>query len=219
MGDYMTADDIRAESVAKMGETLGSIRYELNNQVVLLHIRWITYRELFGTSPETVALLNATASAFFYDVERIMWEDVLLHLCRVTDPEKTMGKDNLTIQRIPPLANVAINVELKDLVATAVEKTGFARDWRNRRLAHTALPPMPGEVAKPLATASRQHVEDALSALRAVMNCVESHYLGCPVSYEHAIEPLGGAASLLACLKRGRDARDQYFREAGVPGY
>jgi hypothetical protein len=104
MGDYMTADEIRAESVAKMGEALGNIRYELNNQIVLLHIRRKTYRELFGASPETIALLNTTAPAFFYDLERIMWEDVLLHLCRVTDvPESGKNKPNLTIQRLPYL--------------------------------------------------------------------------------------------------------------------
>ena len=221
MGDYMTADEIRAESVAKMGEILGNIRYELNNQIVLLHIRWKTYRELFGTSPETIALLNATAPAFFFDLERIMWEDVLLHLCRVTDvSESGKNKPNLTIQGLPSLiSDLSFRGELEKLVEVAKTKREFARDWRNRRLAHTALPPLPGEVAKPLATASRRHVEDALAALRAVMNCVESHYLGCPVSYEHAIEPLGGASSLLVCLQRGREAREKHFRDAGVPGY
>lgn len=221
MSDYMSTDEIREESIAKMGEVLGSIRYELNKQVVLLHIRWKSYRELFGTSHETIALLNSTAPAFFYDLERVMWEDVLLHLCRVTDaPESGKNKSNLTIQQLPPLvSDLSLRGRLGQLVEVAKAKREFARDWRNRRLAHTALPPGPGEVAKPLATASRQHVEDALAALRAVMNCVESHYLGCPVGYEHAIEPLGGAASLLACLQRGREARDQQFRDAGVPAW
>ena len=200
MSEYMATDEIRAESVAKMGEALGNIRYELNNQIVLLHIRWKSYRELFGTSPDTIALLNATAPAFFYDLERVMWEDVLLHLCRVTDREQTMGRDDLTIQRMPPLMEVTIKDELKRLVDLAVDKTGFARDWRNRRLAHSDLALALNPAVQPLAASSRQDVEDALAVLRAVMNCVESHYLGCPVSYEHAIEPLGGATSLLAYL-------------------
>ncbi len=219
MSEYMAADEIRAESVAKMGAALGNIRYELNNQTVLLHIRWKSYRELFGTSPDTIALLNATAPAFFYDLERVMWEDVLLHLCRFTDREQTMGRDNLTIQRMPPLMEVTIKDELKRLVDLAVDKTGFARDWRNRRLAHSDLALALNPAVQPLATSSRHDVEDALAALRDVMNCVESHYVGCPVSYEHAIEPLGGATSLLAYLQRGREAREKHFRDAGVPGY
>jgi hypothetical protein len=202
-----------------MGAALGNILYELNNQIVLLHIRWKSYRELFGTSPDTIALLNATAPAFFYDLERVMWEDVLLHLCRFTDREQTMGRDNLTIQRMPPLMEVTIKDELKRLVDLAVDKTGFARDWRNRRLAHSDLALALNPAVQPLATSSRHDVEDALAALRAVMNCVESHYVGCPVSYEHAIEPLGGATSLLAYLQRGREAREKHFRDAGVPGY
>jgi hypothetical protein len=76
-----------------------------------------------------------------------------------------MELDNLTIQRIPPLVDVAVKQKLKALVDLAVDKTGFAREWRNRRLAHMALPPLPGDVANPLANAIRQHVEDSVPAL------------------------------------------------------
>jgi hypothetical protein len=219
MGDYEAEDESRADSVAKMGAALGNIRYELFSQIALLHIRWKSYRAFFAGSQGIIDLLNATAPSFFYDLERIMWEDVLLHLCRVTDPQETMKKGNLTIQRLAPLvSNLIVKKELEILIDTAIAKTAFARDWRNRRLAHTALPPMPGEVAKPLATASRQHVEEALAAIRAVMNRLESHYLGCPVLYEQVFEPLGGPASLLAILRGGLEARKQYFRNQGVTG-
>jgi hypothetical protein len=219
MGDYEAEDESRADSVAKMGATLGYIRYELFSQVALLHIRWKSYRAFFAGSQRTIDLLNATAPSFFYDLERIMWEDVLLHLCRITHAQETMKKENLTIQKLPSLvSDLIVQNELEQLVKVAITKTSFARDWRNRRLAHTALPPLPGESAKPLATASRQHVEEALASMRSVMNCLESHYLGCPVLYEQAIEPLGGPDSLLSILRSGLEARTQYFRDQGVTG-
>jgi hypothetical protein len=216
-GRYPSEEESRAESVAKMGEELGNIHYELYHQIVLLHIRWQEYRRLFADSSGTIDLLNATAPSFFYDLERIMWEDVILHLRRVAESPRMGKHEHLTIQRLPSLvSDLAVQKSIQEFVDSAMAKTEFARDWRNRKLAHTELPPLPGQIAKPLAPASRQHVEEALAALRAVMSCLESNYLECTIGYEHAIEPLGGAASLLRVLRDGREAQIQHFRSQGV---
>jgi hypothetical protein len=67
---------------------------------------------------------------------------------------------------------------------------------------------------QPLAISSRQHVEEALAAIRNVLNYVDFHFLGSTIGYENSIEPLGGAASLLAILRLGQEAREQ---QIGVP--
>jgi hypothetical protein len=217
MGNYSSADEILAESVAKMGSPLGEIYYELSNQTTLLHIRWHEYRRLFADSEAAIAIMNKTAPAFFYDIERIMWENVILQLCRITDPERMGKHEHLTIQRLPSLvSDLVFRNTLQNLVDSVVSKAAFARDWRNRKLAHSELPPLPGQVATPLADASRKHVEDALASLRDVMNCLEQQLRGCPVAYQHAIEPLGGVHSLLAILREGYEARKQDFRSKGV---
>ena len=171
MGDHQTYDDVRASCVAAMGEPLGAVYHALWHQVALLHIRWNSYRELFAASPQTIALLNSAAPAFFFDTERIMWEDVLLHLCRLTDPPQVGKKkrETLTLKRLPPLvADPAISADVQQLVDAADQKTQFARDWRNRRLAHTELPALFGEIHRPLENSSREHVEKALAAFRDV---------------------------------------------------
>jgi hypothetical protein len=217
MSDYSSADEVRAERVAKMGTDLGEISNELSRQVTLLHIRWQTYRTLFGTSHETIALLNAIAPAFFFDLERVLWEDVILHMCRVTDKEKPGGKDALTIRRLAgSVSDTTAKTEVESLVGTAVAKTEFARDWRHRRLAHTDLNHALNPNVQPLATASRQHVEDALAAIRDVMNYIEKRFRGCPVLYEYAIAPLGGAESLLARLEDAHEYRKQKLQELGI---
>jgi AbiU2 len=219
MGADVSAEEARAESVANMGESLGNIRYELYHQVALLHIRWKEYRALFATSPEIIDLLNGTAPAFFHDIERRMWEDTILHVCRVTDKLKPGGKEALTIRRLPNLvSDPKTNKQLNDLVAIAISKTDFARDWRNRRLAHTDLVHALNPSVQPLATSSRQHVEEALAAIRNVLNCVDFHYFESTVGYEYSIEPLGGAASLLAVLRLGRDAQEEHFRSELTSG-
>jgi hypothetical protein len=47
--------------------------------------------------------------------------------------------------------------EIRGLADDANEKTQFARDWRNRRLAHIEL--SVGDIAKPLASATLDQVE------------------------------------------------------------
>jgi AbiU2 len=105
MSDHQSSEDVRAGYAAAMGEELGAIHHALWHQVAILHIRWNNYRGLFASSPHTIELLNAAAPAFFFETERMMWEDILLHLCRLTDrpqvgPQK---KDTLTLKRVPPL--------------------------------------------------------------------------------------------------------------------
>jgi AbiU2 len=170
MSGHESADDIRAESIAKMGETFGTIRDDLRNQVGLLHLRWYEYRRLFATSPEIIALLNQAAPAFFFEVERVMWENVIVQLCRITESPRMGRHEHLTIQRFASLiSDTTFRQTVQDLVDVVVAKTEFARDWRNRKLAHTELPPPSGQVARPLADASRRHIEDALSSLRVYL--------------------------------------------------
>jgi len=187
-----------------MPAPLGEIHHWLHDELAWLHIKWSDFRRLYATGQERVDFLNATAPAFFNQLQRMMWEDALLHLCRITDPVKSVGHDNLTIMRIPDaIPDLALRAGVKLLVDDAKQKSEFARDWRNRRFAHRELPAFQGHVAAPLPPASRQNVEDALAAVRNAMNHIERHYLHETVLYEHSIEPLGGVEALIARLRKG----------------
>ena len=204
MGESLTSDQVRNKSVAVMPAPLGEIHHWLNDELAWLHIKWSDFRRLYATSQERVDLLNAAAPAFFHQLQQLIWEDVLLHLCRITDPIKSMGHDNLTIMRIPDaIPDPALRDAVKALVGDAKQKTQFAREWRNRRLAHQELPASQGQVAAPLPLASRQNVEEALAAVRKAMNCIERHYLNESVLYENSIEALGGVETLVARLTKG----------------
>jgi hypothetical protein len=204
MGQSLTPDQVRNKSVLGMPAPLGEIHHWLHDELAWLHIKWSNFHRLYATSHEQLDLLNAAAPAFFHQLQRMIWEDVLLHLCRLTDPPETMGHANLTISRIPDaIPDPGLRDVVKPLVDDAIQKTRFARDWRNRRLAHQELPASQGQVAAPLAPASGQNVEDALAALRKVMNRVERHYLNESVLYEHSIPVLGGVEALLARLTKG----------------
>ena len=207
MAEYLTSEQVRNKSVAAMPAPLGDIYHWLHDEAAWLHIKWSDFSRLYATGQKRVDLLNAAAPAFFHHLQQMMWEDVLLHLCRITDPIKTMGHDNLTIMRIPDaIPDQAFRDEIKSIVQDAKQKTEFARDWRNRRLAHQELPPFQGQATAPLLPVSRQNVEDALAAVGMAMNRIEQYYLKETVLYEHSIEALAGVECLVARLAKGIEA-------------
>jgi hypothetical protein len=206
-----TAGQAKSKNSAAMGAALGEIYSELWQQLCALHRKWGEYVALYGTNPQRIDLLNATAPAFFRTVQDCLWEDTLLHLARITDSPSTAGKENLSFRRIPSLVPDPHHcAQLKALVEKAVDATAFARDWRNRRLAHRDLMLALDRPTEPLAAASRAHVKDALSALGEVLNFLSDHYLQSTTAFEFAAEPTaGGASTLLYYLRAGKNAEHQ----------
>jgi hypothetical protein len=154
-----------------MGKELGTVFYALYNEFCWLRLRWRQHVELFGTSPERVDLLNDVANLFFRFVQDSFWDDTLLHISRMTDSPTTSGRKNLTIQRLPSLiADKALAADIANLVSDAVSLAAFARDWRNRAIAHSDLQLAVEEGATPLTPASRRHVALAMQAIDRVLN-------------------------------------------------
>ena len=95
MGAVLTGDEVLNEAITAMGSPLGDVYHALGDEVAWLHLKWNDFRELFADS-DLVDVLNSAAPTFFHDLQRLSWEDLLMHLCRVTDRTMTFGKENLT---------------------------------------------------------------------------------------------------------------------------
>ena len=142
-----------------------------------MHFKWKQYRALYGTDKERIDFLNLAAPAFFAELQQLLWDDILLHLCRLTDPVQSAGKANLSIACVLPLiSDTDLKSRLSDLYKLVKEKTEFARKWRNRRLAHREFSREPEADSQSLSPGSRQDVEEALATIRGVVNCFEVHY-------------------------------------------
>src|ERR1700722_171104 len=77
------------EYIALMGQALGPLCYELREDIDWLQNKWAEFRELFGNGAERIDLLNTVACNFFGFLHKMMFEDAMLHLCRLTDPAET----------------------------------------------------------------------------------------------------------------------------------
>jgi AbiU2 len=201
---YSSADQIRAQNVAAMGHECGSLYTDLVNEITWLHAVWRQYRVLFGTSEKRMDFLNDAAGLFFRVVQDSLWEGVLLHICRLTDKETVSGKETLTIRRLPGVVpDVAVAASIQAHVDGLITQSAFARDWRNRHIAHRDLILAQNRNAVPLAPASRADVESVLATLRNTVNAVGDHYFKAMTGFEY-FDPPWGAETLLYWLRLGR---------------
>jgi len=203
-----TAAQAKSDHIAKMGEEIGTVYSALWQEVAWINQKWAQYVELFGTSPERIELLNRAAPSMMRTIQDTLWEDVLLHLARLTDPPKSMGKANLSVRHLAALlASSPINMKADALAATALDACQFARDWRNRKLAHRDLDLALGQSVQQLAPASRAAVKTSLAALQELLNAVSLHYLDSTTFFH--LGPGGtDAVSLLYLLRDGLQSRD-----------
>ena len=209
MGGHQTAEEVEKNHLAGLGPELGPVYHALYNQVVWLHVKWKQYVQLFGTSPERIDLLNQSASYFFRVIELTLWQDTLLHLARLTDPPQTRRKDNLTIRRLPDLVGAdTLKVDLQKLIDAAGAATDFARDWRNRHIAHRDLKLALQDGAQPLAPASREKVNKAIAAISRVLQHLYLAYFDSEIRFD-LVFTFADAESLLYTIRDGLDAEKQ----------
>ncbi len=92
MSGIRTAEESKADHVAAMGVELGEFYSALWHELAWIHSKWAEYVTLFGTTSTRVELLNQAAPRFFRTIQDSLWEDVLLHIARLTDSPRSAGK-------------------------------------------------------------------------------------------------------------------------------
>ena len=196
-----------------MGPELGEVFHALHDDLIWLHMRWAMYRQLFAGSSARLDVLNETAGAFFYVVQNSFLEDILLGLAKLTDPPKSAGKDNLSLQGLPPLvADEALRGQLESLLQAAIAACSFARSWRNKRIAHRDLGDALATNADPLPGVGLSNIEAALLSCRELMNQLDLHYRKATVGYEYSTTGPRGANGLVYYLDRGLRAEREVER-------
>jgi len=197
MSNREEVDAAKKEYIVCMGKPLGRLFYALVNEVEWLYIKWKEYIFLYGAEQSRIDLLNKVAPLFFRVVQDLLFEGILLHITRLTDPPKSAGRDNLTIQKIPPLVSDQRLTEiLQSKIEVALQRSVFCRDWRNRHIAHQDLQLVIEEGINPLQPANQKMVQEALDAITDVLNTVILHYNRSEIGFG-VMHNNGGGESLL----------------------
>jgi hypothetical protein len=198
-----SAEEIVEDNVAAMGEEPGRQFSALWQELADIHSKWGEFIELFSKSEARIDLLNSAAPSFFGMLQNEMWENILLHLARLTDKPKSLGKANLTVQNFPEMiTDSAVRAKVEGLIEVAVQRTEFCRDWRNRVIAHQDLDLALDRPSALLKTGSKLDVDAALEALVNIMDEVSVHFTKSGIGFD-AVSPPGGAFELLTVLVDG----------------
>ncbi|MCA0872251.1 hypothetical protein LCL97_15555 [Seohaeicola saemankumensis] len=183
---HQTAEDARRELIAQLGDGFGGDLYDLEQEYINLRIVWRFYRSFFATNSERVELLNKASGLYFYMIEQLKFEAVLLGICRLTDPVETGRgagiKLNLTVRRLEQYLDGGFVDEWSEMITQLDANINFARDWRNRKIAHSSYDLQKGQVK--LEGASREKVEAAFDAIEEIFRFVRRQFLDSEMIFE-----------------------------------
>jgi AbiU2 len=201
-----TEPELRQRYCEAMGSDLGEVFHQLMQEAAWLHLKWNEYIALFANATR-VNQLNRAAPGFFRMVEETWSDDLILHICRMTDK----GNDVLTVRLIPKLVTVALRDEVNSRLRRLTAAVDFARDWRDRRIAHRNIALALDRSAEPLSVADKAAFTGAIEAIDELLHFVDHHFTNAErVMYDH-LDTLGGAQSVLDIVERGLRDRDRQF--------
>ena len=110
---------------------------------VILRAFWTHYYTIFEGSDLQRKLLQDTAHKFFSDLNHLLIEHLILQICKLTDPEMTMGKRNLTIPFLLNNADFAATprdmAKLKKIAARIDKFRKRIVPARNKLISHLDL--------------------------------------------------------------------------------
>jgi hypothetical protein len=182
---------------------------ELWQEVAGVHMKWKSFLDLYAEQA-TIRLLNDTAPAFFRIFQDVLLDDVIMSICRLTDPPRSGGNSNLTLRRLLDSIDSSVYPELKktatDRYLTLDGKVGFARSHRNKRIAHSDLERRLRMPATPLAPITQQQVQSVLDSIASFMNTIEGFFSRSETVYSYPIVK-DDAETLLYWLRKGYETR------------
>ena len=184
----------RQEWQKALGDEHGSIVCELVNSWVWGRVKFDEFQRLFSKA-EDLKFLNAiTGGTFLWHIQRILWDDLMLHVTRLTDSLATGPNQNLTIRRIPGFCeDPELQAEVQGRVNDAIEAARLVREWRNKRISHTDLSQLLGPDAEPLNRPCLQQMEKALDSIYAVLQHLSMRLLKKDIANRVIRPPVAGA--------------------------
>jgi len=216
MSTTQSAEEIKKEQIAILGPEFGSLYNLLYNEIIWLHYKWTEFEELYGIEESRIKIMNNTAPSFFSMIQKILWENIISGIARITGRQETEGENNMTITAVPELINdqkLKESVEIK--IKTILEKTNFCRDRRNSKTPLYDYETSINSKAKPLEEASQILVKESLYEITTLINLIHGFYF----KSAHILDQIicvQGALSLLYALDDGLKERENYFNRSGV---
>ncbi len=162
----------------RMGKEFAAILGSLNDHWAHARARYQEYCRMY-MNRENIELLNMIGPMLFNDIKRLFWHDMMLSVCRLTDPATTGKYANLTIQRLPVYFkdDAVFSKKLCSDVKNAVCAVESVREWRDKRISHSDLwlTLKHEDKSEDLGNVDISMIEDALDKIHCVLNRISMH--------------------------------------------
>jgi hypothetical protein len=149
--------------------------------------------------------------------EELLADDVILTISRLTDPKRTLGKDNLTLEQlvnsVDGVKYPKLRAEIEQLYTESKDKCRFTKDHRNKRIAHNDL--NTSLQVNSLPSPTETNIEEALEAIRSLMNAVLRYFHNmdiATVNYLHLVTTPGDGTKMISLLREAEAFRNQRRR-------
>lgn len=128
---------------------------------------------------DSIKQLNIIGPLLFNDIKRLFWHDMMLSVCRLTDPSTTGKYANLTVQRLPVYfkEDEVFSKTLCSDIKNAVNAVEIVREWRDKLISHSDLwlTLQDENKSEALENVDIGMIENALDKIHCVLNDVSMH--------------------------------------------
>lgn len=184
-----------------LGKNFGEYFYYLNQATFELVGVWDVYRSFFGTNEQRVNLLNRASGYVTCVIQDTLHERVILGICQLTDPENSRGLRNLTVTGLPSFIDETIyREEIAVMCKSARDSTSFARDLRNKLIAHSDFAAKSG--SQQIEYSSRLKIVKAITAIIKPLRHIHMKSFD-SFQFYHAIHASPDENMFLKCIHLG----------------
>ena len=174
------------------------------NGCIVMRSFWHHFHILFEGAESQRRLLQSIAPILFRDINGLFIEHLILQICKITDPEESKGRKNLTVKYLLNNADFSNSLveqnKLKKLVQSIDGFRNKILPARNKFIGHLDLSSVLDD--KPLGAATADEWNQFWLDLQDFLNIIHKRYVDpLGVFYLNAIGNLSDAHSLIRVLE------------------
>ncbi len=182
----------------------------LCQDVVSLRLKWDMYLELFG-NPAKSAIIDQLPRPFSV-IEEALRTAMTMAVCRLSDPHKSCGKENLNFRALEVFYGQ--DEDFKLLIADFVASCEPVKKHRDKLVAHSdkvaRLTPQQAMIPQ----IKRTDIDEILKKAETILNHVARNYGN--FGYVFGLPGDSGAVSLLYWIEKGLGTRRTAAVRAGL---
>ncbi len=178
----------------------------IDKSIQQLFAKWKVYGQLFDSGDENVALLNESGRYVFFLLQRLLLDETILALSRLTDKATTAGQSNASLKYLIQGATLTPENSRKvsELLLELEKHVANVRIHRNKAVGHADLEYAVG--SKTLPDISYEELELAMTAMQDIMLLLGTSSIRRVGGYEPIIVFGTDGNALLAKLRKAAEA-------------